>query len=53
LRNRLRNIRGGVVSALDHGIAFHIVGADDFHDQIGTEPEGILIARVVDIEKQY
>src|SRR6266536_1311333 len=49
----LRNTRGGVVSALDHCIAFHIVGADDLHDQIGTEPEGILIARVVDLEEQY
>ena len=49
----LRNTRGGVVSALDHCIAFYIIGADGLRDQIGTEPEGILIARVVDIEEQY
>jgi len=49
----LRNTRGGVVSALDHCIAFYIIGADGLRDQIGTELEGILIARVVDIEEQY
>ena len=41
-----------VVGSLYHRVTLAVVGADDFYYQISTEPEGILIAGIVDIEEQ-
>jgi len=41
-----------VFGSFDVGVAFHVVGTDDFYYQISAKPEGVLIAGIVNIEEQ-
>src|SRR5262249_1541559 len=45
--------RFGVVDALELHVTFRVIWADDFENSIGTEPAGLLIARVVWVEHQH
>ena len=47
----LRDTRLSVFGPFDTRVALHVVGADDFYYQVSTKPEGILIARIMDIKE--